>query len=66
METALVTGRTYRIKIRASNVIGNGPFSDIVEIAMVNPPATPTPPVKIYALSTTNKITVRWDKIAVP
>jgi hypothetical protein len=39
VETNLVSGRTYRIKIRANNEIGYSEFSDIVEIAMVNPPS---------------------------
>jgi hypothetical protein len=33
---------------------------------LINPPAAPTSPIKINALSTTSKITVRWDKIVVP
>jgi hypothetical protein len=47
VETYLVSGRTYRIKIRANNVIGFGQFSDIVQIAMINPPAKPQSLVKL-------------------
>lgn len=66
VETSLVTGLTYRIKLRAVNVIGTGDFSDVVEIALVNPPAKPNSPLKIDALSTDSKMTVRWDPIVVP
>lgn len=56
---------TYRIKYKALNVIGSGEFSDVVEIAMVNPPGKPNAPVKIDALSTNTKMTVRWDAVVV-
>lgn len=62
----MVSGRTYRIKIRAVNVIGNGEFSEITEVALVNPPGKPAAPLKILALSNSTKITVRWDKNVVP
>lgn len=66
VETNLVSGRTYRIKIRAKNEIGFGQFSDIVEIAMVNPPAKPSSPVKLPQFSSNTGITVKWDPIVVP
>jgi hypothetical protein len=47
-------------------VIGSGEFSDVVEIAMVNPPSKPIAPVKIDALSSSSKMTVRWDALIVP
>lgn len=61
-----MTGRTYRIKIRAQNVIGYGEFSDVIEVALVNPPAKPASPLKVIALSNTTKLTVKWDKNLVP
>jgi hypothetical protein len=48
------------------NIIGNGEFSDVVEIAMINPPLQPNAPIKISALSSNTKITVRWDPLTVP
>jgi hypothetical protein len=66
VETSLVSGKTYRLKLRAINVIGEGPFSDVVEIALINPPAKPNPPQKILSLSTSTRITVRWDALVVP
>lgn len=61
-----MTGRKYRLKLRAKNIVGYGPFSDEIEIGLVNAPAKPSPPYKIIALSNSTKITVRWDKIIVP
>lgn len=47
VETYLITGRIYRIKVRAINEIGAGDFSDIIEVALVNPPMQPSAPYKI-------------------
>lgn len=62
----MISGLTYRIKIRATNEIGTGAFSDPVEIAMVNPPGKPNAPQKVGALSSQTKMTIKWDAVVVP
>lgn len=61
-----MSGRGYTLKIRAKNEIGFSEFSEIVEIALVNPPAKPNSPVKLSQFSTSTSITVQWDSIVVP
>lgn len=60
VETYLVSGRVYKIKLRASNQIGFSDYSDVVEIAMASAPSKPNPPTKIYDLSSETSITVQW------
>jgi hypothetical protein len=49
--TNLVRLRNYRIKLRANNVIVFGLFSDIAQIAMINPPAKPQLQVQLLHLA---------------
>lgn len=58
VETTLVSGKIYKIKMRALNQIGYSDYSDIVEIAMANVPAKPSAPTKIYDLSSETSVTV--------
>ena len=66
----------YKFKVRAVNRLGidkNGDeqmgysaFSDVVEVALVNPPSSPASPTKVSHLSNSTKITVRWEQNSVP
>ena len=47
VETYLVTGLTYRIKMRAKNQIGFGEFSEVTQVALVNPPSKVSTPYKV-------------------
>lgn len=40
----IYAGRTYKVKYRAKNAIGYGPFSDIAFILAARKPDTPIPP----------------------
>jgi|LauGreDrversion4_2_1035121.scaffolds.fasta_scaffold26594_2 hypothetical protein len=65
-ETHLVSGFIYRIMMRAVNMIGNSEYSDVVEIAMSNKPALAGAPTKIYDLSSTTSISLKWEPAQVP
>jgi hypothetical protein len=47
----LVSGRFYRVKLRAENAIGISDFSDIVEIGLCDKPATILSITKVIELS---------------
>lgn len=65
-ETHLVSGFIYRIMMRAVNMIGNSEYSDVVEIAMSKKPALAGAPTKIYDLSSTTSISLKWEPAQVP
>ena len=48
--------------LRAVNEIGKSAFSDIIQVALVNPPVKPATPIKLNQLSTTTSLTIKWDK----
>lgn len=43
----MISGLIYRIKFRGINVIGEGEFSDVIEVAMVSLPLAPNSPRKV-------------------
>ena len=43
--TGIYAGRTYKLKYRARNAIGYGPFSNVLFVLAARKPDTPIPPV---------------------
>ena len=41
----IYAGRTYKLKYRARNAIGYGPFSNVLFVLAARKPDTPIPPV---------------------
>ena len=44
METAFETGKIYRFKLAAVNVIGEGPASNFIRVALAQPASAPSVP----------------------
>lgn len=59
-ETALVSGRVYRVKLRAVNVVGSSEFSGITSAALAALPAQANAPARVTALSTESKLVLQW------
>jgi hypothetical protein len=57
---SLTAGKTYRIKYRAVNDVGESDFTGTTSIALANLPAKVDPPVRVDALSTDSKIVLQW------
>jgi hypothetical protein len=57
---SLVTGKIYKIKFRAINVLGNSEDSAVVRYSLVDQPAMPSAPTVIYASSNETQIAVEW------
>lgn len=57
----LVTGYTYRFKVRAINFIGTGADSLIVSLISASPPDAPTKPL-LYEASY-NHVTITWEPV---
>lgn len=60
---SLVTGKIYKIKFRAINVLGNSEDSGVVRYALVDKPLMPSAPTVIYASSNETQIAVEWAAI---
>ena len=60
--SGLHEGETYRIKVRAYNSEGPGPYSDIVTVNTIDsPPSAPPTNVTLIAISST-QILVTWEE----
>ena len=57
-----MTGETYKFKVAAKNVIGEGPSSNYVKIALANPANKPQTPTINRALSHGTSLLVEWDE----
>lgn len=62
METDLDTGKIYRFRVSAVNVIGEGSVSNNVKVALADPANKPLSPSIDRSLSTTNSLFVTWDE----
>ena len=57
-ETALISGRIFRLKYRAVNEINSSEYSDIVSVAMAGGPGKAEGVGKIRELSSNNTLTI--------
>lgn len=57
----VASGLTYSFTYAAQNVIGFGPVSNTLQVALARPPTTPAAPTFNVALSNRNQITVQWS-----
>lgn len=57
---SLDTGKIYKIRYYAHNVIGDGPVCDELVVALIDTPATPNAPVNIIASSSKTAIAIDW------
>jgi predicted phage tail protein len=57
----LITGYTYKFKVRAVNQMGAGPESDVLSLISASPPDTPGAPLLFEA--TIDQITITWDPV---
>ena len=62
VETSFVTGETYRFRISAVNVIGEGPQSNYIRVALARPASPPTAPTINRDLSGTTSMFVQWEE----
>lgn len=58
---SLVYGTIYKLRYRASNVEGDGDYSDTVNVALNSLPVAPATPSRVALGSTETAITVSWD-----
>jgi hypothetical protein len=56
----IVTGKIYKIKFRAINILGNSEDSGVVRYALVDQPVLPSAPTVIYSSSNETQIAVEW------
>lgn len=61
---SLATGQIYRIRLRARNSIGWGPYSADCLAAMTSPPNTPSMPTRDDSLSSKTSIAFSWPLVA--
>jgi hypothetical protein len=59
----LVSGLIYKFRFRATNAVGTSEFSDTVRYALADPPAAPTAPVFLVALTSEKQIGISWDRV---
>ena len=57
---SLTYGTIYKLRYRASNVEGDGAYSDSVNVALNSLPVAPATPTRVEAGSTETAITVSW------
>ena len=57
----LITGYTYRFKVKAVNYIGVGPESASVSVIAASYPDAPTAPYLFQASQ--NQLTIQWDPV---
>ena len=60
VETRFATGETYRFKISAVNVIGEGLQSNYIRVALAQPASTPTAPSINWDFSSATSMFVQW------
>ena len=60
VETTLVQGKVYRIKMLAKNEMGLSEFSDLISVALSDPPSKPDVPTKNTELSTVKRLVIDW------
>ena len=59
-DTFLVSGKVYKFRFQATNVIGNSQLSDISSYALSDVPTAPGTPTIIASLTNANQIGVQW------
>lgn len=57
----LTSGQTYYYKIKAKNVAGWGPYSEVVSAIPEFPPNVPSAPRNLIAMDGLGNITLTWD-----
>lgn len=60
-ETALQTGKIYRFRVSASNILGAGPLSNNVRVAFANIITKPAAPTIDRELSTIDSLFIEWS-----
>lgn len=60
VETALVTGLTYRFKSLAVNDVGSSDFTGATSVALASLPSKPAVPERVASLSTASRIVLQW------
>ena len=60
METALVSGRIYRVKSLAVNDVGSSDFTGATSVALASLPSKPAAPLRVASLSTASRIVLQW------
>ncbi len=58
--TILTSGKVYKFRFQATNVIGNSMLSDIAAFALADRPVAPGVPYIISSLTNANQIAVQW------
>jgi hypothetical protein len=49
----MVLGKIYKFRFRATNIINNSEYSDIVRYGLIEPPAAPSAPTVMLAMTNT-------------
>lgn len=49
----MVLGKIYKFRFRATNIIDNSEYSDIVRFGLIEPPAAPSAPTVMLAITNT-------------
>ena len=57
---SLTTGLFYKLRFKATNVLGSGLYSNILKIALIDPPEAPYTPVRVDSASSLTSIGVDW------
>lgn len=60
VDTSLVTGLTYRFRLRAHNSKGYSDYTSIISAALADLPDQASQPTKIKALSSNTSIAIQW------
>lgn len=56
----MTSGKIYKIRLQASNSIGNSVYSYTVRYAMVDPIATPAIPTIMQQFTSNSQIGIQW------
>lgn len=60
VETNYTSGKIYRFKMSAENILGEGPLSNYLSVALAALPPKPLMPTRNLTLSTKSSAFINW------